>query len=462
MKKYIYILLSLISLTACTSDDMLMPNNAPTEATGHHRVPMRLMGQKQRFNDEATHTTRATTTNWQVGDKIYINFNSSTKGTATYTSTGWVVEYDGAITTGEGQKCSARYFENPKSVTDYLVQLDATSARYEAEGTYNYVGGELTLYLNLQPATGRVRFKGTAGSKVYVAGPQFATSYTPSSNKLTEGLTTTTLTIDESGYTPYVYGTFLTIPIGSGEKSTTHFISVACGENAYTRICTDEVLSAGNSGYYTVPTETAHTGWRTGFTIRIKGYDFYEHDFKMMPVAGYTTGFFLLGETEVTSELYQTIMSHSTSISNSNMPEYYLSVNNWLTFINELNSVTGLNFYVPLKEEWDYAAQGGKLGQGCLYAGSNNVDDVAWTSENASVNPHDVKTKLPNELGIYDMSGNVNEIVYYNTWKGYVYIGGSIHSNKEYATVQPTIFSSTMSWATAYNYVGLRLALRFN
>jgi formylglycine-generating enzyme required for sulfatase activity len=86
-------------------------------------------------------------------------------------------------------------------------------------------------------------------------------------------------------------------------------------------------------------------------------------------------------------------------------------VNWWdcLEFIYRLNLLTGKQFHLPTEAEWEYAARGGNVSCGYKYAGSNNLDDVAWYGENSGRKTHPVKDKIPNELGIYDMIGNVGE-----------------------------------------------------
>ena len=78
-------------------------------------------------------------------------------------------------------------------------------------------------------------------------------------------------------------------------------------------------------------------------------------------------------------------------------------------FINKLNLKTGKNFRLPTEAEWEYAARGGKKSQGYNYAGSKTIGEVAWYTENSGNMIHPVKGKMPNELGLYDMSGNVWE-----------------------------------------------------
>lgn len=79
-------------------------------------------------------------------------------------------------------------------------------------------------------------------------------------------------------------------------------------------------------------------------------------------------------------------------------------------FIKVLNEKSGLDFTFPYEAEWEYAARGGQLSKGYKYAGSNDLDSVGWYADNSSKTTHPVGLKAPNELGLYDMSGNVSEV----------------------------------------------------
>lgn len=92
-----------------------------------------------------------------------------------------------------------------------------------------------------------------------------------------------------------------------------------------------------------------------------------------------------------------------------NNPMYYVSWNEAQEFIRRLNAATGKRYRLPTEAEWEYAARGGAKSKGYRYSGSNNIDSVAWYEGNNSGSTQPVGTKLPNELGVYDMSGSVFE-----------------------------------------------------
>ena len=92
-----------------------------------------------------------------------------------------------------------------------------------------------------------------------------------------------------------------------------------------------------------------------------------------------------------------------------NLPVENVNWNDCQKFISKLNLITGKTFRLPTEAEWEYAARGGKKSRGYQYSGSNNLSDVAWYYKNSGIKTHAVGTKQANELGIYDMSGNVSE-----------------------------------------------------
>ena len=128
------------------------------------------------------------------------------------------------------------------------------------------------------------------------------------------------------------------------------------------------------------------------------------------PVHNVKVSSFYMGETEVTQALWQAVMDTIPShFKGDNRPVESVSWNDCQEFILYLNQITGYQFRLPTEAEWEYAARGGKKGQGCKYAGKNTVGTIAWILDNSGNKTHAVKGRTPNELGLYDMSGNVWE-----------------------------------------------------
>ena len=128
------------------------------------------------------------------------------------------------------------------------------------------------------------------------------------------------------------------------------------------------------------------------------------------PAHQQTVGDYLIGETEVTQELWEAVMGYNPSQYKS--PQHPVECIRYVdceSFFFKLNFFTRRNFRLPTEAEWEYAARGGNKAGVTKYAGADNIDSIAWYCNNSGNVPHDVKTKAPNELGIYDMSGNVDE-----------------------------------------------------
>ena len=181
----------------------------------------------------------------------------------------------------------------------------------------------------------------------------------------------------------------------------------------------------------------------------------------MIPVAGYSGGFFLMAETETTEALYKSV---NGTASTSQLPIDNVSYSSVSTFIEKLNNETKLNFSLPSAEQWLYTAKGGNKTQGYTYAGSNTPGDVAWYSANCS-SKQTVKTKAPNELGIYDMSGNVAEYTktlhnssYYASFERY---GGCYGNNTNAISSISYVFATTDNEDSHYLGTGFRLILTY-
>ena len=122
------------------------------------------------------------------------------------------------------------------------------------------------------------------------------------------------------------------------------------------------------------------------------------------------TNNYYIGKYEVTQALWQAVMGSNPSyFKGDDLPVEQVSWNDCQDFISKLNAMTGKRFRLPSEAEWEYAARGGKKSRGYQYSDSNTLGDVAWYEGNSGSKTHAVGTKQPNELGIYDMTGNVYE-----------------------------------------------------
>ena len=208
------------------------------------------------------------------------------------------------------------------------------------------------------------------------------------------------------------------------------------------------------------------------------------------PAHQVTLSDYYIGQTEVTQALWEAVMGETSTGDDplwtyeeglgANYPAYYISYDDVLSFISKLNNLisklnnlTGRTFRMPTEAEWEYAARGGNKSKGYLYSGGNTLDNVGWYEDNSDETTHPVAQKSANELGLYDMSGNVYE--WCSDWYGdyssssqtnptgpstgsiRVLRGGSLCSS--YATYCRVAYRGNNSPSYRSPYNGVRLAL---
>jgi len=156
----------------------------------------------------------------------------------------------------------------------------------------------------------------------------------------------------------------------------------------------------------------ANTVMRNGKTFNLDGIEMVFVEGKGQGITG-IKGFYI-GKYEITQAQWRAVMNSSPSyFKGDDFPVETVNLNEIKEFISRLNKATGRNYRLPTEAEWEFAALGGTANSfcsgGCVYSGSNTIADVAWYYTNSGQRTHKVGTKNPNELGIYDMSGNVWE-----------------------------------------------------
>ena len=135
------------------------------------------------------------------------------------------------------------------------------------------------------------------------------------------------------------------------------------------------------------------------------------------PAHNVTLSSFYIGRFEVTQEEWETVMgSNPSKFRESKRPVENVSWNDCQEFIRKLNAMTGKQFRLPTEAEWEFAARGGNNSKGYKYAGGNSIGLVAWYEGNSGRSTHTVGQMAPNELGLFDMTGNVWE--WCSDWKG--------------------------------------------
>lgn len=453
-----------------------------------HTCEMKLVGSLVNFDGPETRAD-ANATTWADGSVIYLRMASplgTTTGEAVYSSSKdvWTISYYGSLYEGMSNTCSALYVEDKVSYDNSVFTFNEGSIIYEdVDGTYIYDGGDLIVIANLQPKTGRIRFSGTPGSVLKIYGVTHYVTYDINNHQYTSSSDPFKISVNEDGYTPYFYGHFT----NCDEPNIKVWIDA---KEAYTRYFSNNVFNAGQSGILTIPTIDSHTGWADGLYFSLD-----DVKFKLIAVEGgkFTMGDpastseyyiahnvtltgFCIAETEMTKQLYY----KSTSTYSTDLTPYLIDWSYVTDAIKRFNQFTYAGFNLPSEAQWEYAAKGGRKSQNYIYSGSDSIDDVAWYSVNSGDKLHEVKKKLPNELGLYDMSGNAREYVldYYNPFtnksltdpvstdksKNHVIRGGYYKSEASSCTTIYRIGNVYYDYSTYYDYhdCNIRLTLNWN
>lgn len=191
------------------------------------------------------------------------------------------------------------------------------------------------------------------------------------------------------------------------------------------------------------------------------------------PIHNVTLSSFKIAKYEITQAQWQKVMGSNPSGRKDCMdcPVTAVGWDDVQTFIKKLNTLSGKNYRLPTEAEWEYAARGGTKSKKFEYAGSNDINAVAWTSANSGSNTHPVGQKDANELGLYDMSGNVFE--WCNDWYDENYYGKSPGNDPKGPATGPHPVIRGGNWASepaisrvayripvqvGYGAIGFRLA----
>ena len=198
-----------------------------------------------------------------------------------------------------------------------------------------------------------------------------------------------------------------------------------------------------------------------------------------------TLSSFYICKYEVTEALWTAVMGSNPSgyPSGDNYPVEQVNWYDCQDFVEKLSELTGRHFRLPTEAEWEYAARGGKRSRGYRYSGSYALDEIGWHVGNAHHYKREVGTKKPNELGLYDMTGNVSEwcqdkldIEYYHhspsinpqgpdrsTYKdNRCFRGGSFCDDEKYDELKVYTRNTGMPPEEKYGHLGLRLAMSVN
>lgn len=447
-----------VLLVACTSNYSYEELDDFTSVGKTSSLKMNFQVEITNFDTNAS--LRRASWTWKDETVVFIQYHNGgeiVRGHAIYkaSTNTWDAFFSGTL--AKSDKCEVYYFDEASASNIMYVKLEPTNAIYaDLDATYSVEGTEITIQASLSPLTSRIRFKESdadtiTSTKIDVDGLLYYTGYDATKNSLITSASTINAQVTSNKYTPYYYCVF------NNERRQLSIINNSDNEEQqFSKCFTSSVLQIGTSGYITIPTLKTNRGWevekiKEKFTINSnngKSITFFMRKIKAGSfdmgncndgsfVDGHhnvtLTNDYYIGETEVTQALWFAIMGQSPLSTiqwdipygkDDNYPAYYVSYTDCVSFINSLNTKTGKKFRIPTEAEWEFAAKGGVHSNHFKYAGSNEIGEVAWYGQNSydlgvsspDFGTHAVKTKRPNELGLYDMTGNVWEWCY--DWMG--------------------------------------------
>ena len=413
-------------------------------------LPMVLKGEVRSYDEN---TKVGDPLSFNNGATLYVRLENGTSivlGTATYNSEkeAWTFTYSGSIAGWSTVSAKCYYIPNYINSSRTLLTLDYNYPIYSDESASMAVApGAVTLTAHLTPHTGRLSLgrgllDGVNKNVKLLKGLSYYTGFRLNDYSLTS------VSDPEISFAAtnanYFYGYFTSKDNPS--------ILLQYGLYQYSRSfgADTPVLKAGHSGYLTVPSSYSHEGWTienemepetdeitvgnvTFKMVTIPGGSFsMGMDGIATPVHDVTLDEFQLGETEVTQELWEAVMGNNpcSFYGQPNLPVETVSYWDIQLFLFRLRGLTGKDFRLPTEAEWEYAARE-SMGSPLLYSGSDIIADVGWYGDNSDDSTHPVKQKGANGLGLYDMSGNVWEVVC--DWGYYDYPSDSQINPRGYA-----------------------------
>lgn len=313
--RLLFILGMTLSVVACSNDEIEKVGSEETvdpDSDGLYHYELKLNCSIP-DNDEGQ-TTRSMVYTWENGENMYFIFsngddNVTGKGTYKSSTDSWSIALDKALTTSQtAQSCEVYYFRDKGSEYSNLIDLNATTAiYYTTNATYICpTANTVSINASLNRAAWRLRFKGSAGTKITLPKDEQTFRYYNIFYKdgvLMDGCLSEDiiLTVNNDGYTPYIYGTF------EGSERGKEVITIVNGSKIYTKEISASDLKSGESAYMTIPTSTSFSGWTVEnydetMTIQEKDFVAFNDAIVTQWTVGNTNGTFAYKVVEASEE----------------------------------------------------------------------------------------------------------------------------------------------------------------